>query len=1082
MLDKYPEIPNTLFSEEQKISLPKKFDISKEEYEKAEESILEWKNNLDLGLLDIESQYKDYLRDLMINALGYPRNKIKAETGEDNTRLDYSYTPASGKNGVLFELKSRNKKPFHPQGYKKSEQETPVDQAIAYIEKNPHIDYAVVTNFEEFILITRVDLRHQCYKFEFPPKGVKLLEKEIKEFIYFFSKHGIENGHIEKAKQNTIVQEDKITNNFYKLYHQTRLMLIHAYKHKNKIDHSDAIEIAQTFLNRLIFIFFAEDNELMKKGVIKNGIRTKLDTGNIKEKGTEISDFFNTLFLWMDEGNPDEIDNKCGFNGEFFKEPLDRNAFFYDFQTNAFFEDILKKVKVPSSIKLNNEDQQSVDQYSGRINPIIINIMKMASYNFEEVDSEKNQIKDSERINDEINVNILGHIFEQSIGDLEELKNDQISKRKTQGVFYTPEYITRYICNNTIIPYFSKKGATDPHELVVEYQDNLEELEDKFNDITILDPACGSGAFLVKSVDVLLSIYDEIQKMKQSKGEYLVSKKGKQELTSGKLLSFDKDSEKQKMLGIIQNNIFGVDINPESIEITKLSLFLKIATKEKQLIGLSQRITMGNSLVSDPSIDDKAFSWKDEFYEILGEHANKYGFDIILGNPPYVSQKGTTDHPNIEYAEREYYRNSYQSLSDSELKTRGGVKLNLFALWIEKSIELLGEKGTLGLIVHKNLLKVESYKFLRKFILENTIINEIFDLGPGIFEDVTGETVLLNIQKTKLDGNTVVVKRNIDLEKNQYDTSSISQNLFYKTDDFMFNPYRSSKFLRLQEKLWKNSDPLEQIYKVISFGLNTKDNKKYFLQSRKGPLWRKAVMGRNIAMWIPKSFGYVFYDDTVLTRTGDVGTFEASEKLIMQRISPKLIAAYDKDGLYCYNSTNMILPLYAEYNLKYLLCLLNSKLINYYYVIEFSLNAILTVNITQGYLSQIPIKKITPSQQKPFIKIADDILDLKSNFYSKKVEYVKMIETIKTDKDVGKNFLENFFEIEFDEFFNSLKKVLKTSISSTKEIELRNIFEEYKDNLLNIQLKIHQKEEEMNKLVYQLYDISKEEIERIESN
>jgi len=127
------EIPNTLFSETQRKELSANEKINL----KQKKAVQKWKNNLDANLLDIESQYKDYLRDLMMDALGYPGDKIKAETGEKNTRLDYSYTPSSGTGGVLFELKSRNKKPFKPQGYSKSEQETPVDQAITYIEKNP---------------------------------------------------------------------------------------------------------------------------------------------------------------------------------------------------------------------------------------------------------------------------------------------------------------------------------------------------------------------------------------------------------------------------------------------------------------------------------------------------------------------------------------------------------------------------------------------------------------------------------------------------------------------------------------------------------------------------------------------------------------------------------------------------------------------------------------------------------------------------------------------------------------------------------------------------------------------------------
>ena len=119
-------------------------------------------------------------------------------------------------------------------------------------------------------------------------------------------------------------------------------MLIHAFNHKNRIEYSDAIKIAQTYLNRLIFLFFAEDNGLIKKRVFTDGILSILNSGNSKEKTIIISSYIQTLFSWMDEGS-DEIDNKSGFNGEFFKEPIDKNAFFYDFQIQEFFEKITKQ-------------------------------------------------------------------------------------------------------------------------------------------------------------------------------------------------------------------------------------------------------------------------------------------------------------------------------------------------------------------------------------------------------------------------------------------------------------------------------------------------------------------------------------------------------------------------------------------------------------------------------------------------------------------------------------------------------------------------------------------------------------------
>ena len=181
--------------------------------------------------------------------------------------------------------------------------------------------------------------------------------------------------------------------------------------------------------------------------------------------------------------------------------------------------------------------------------------------------------------NTEINVNILGHIFEQSISDLEDLKGEKIPRRKKEGVYYTPEYITDYICRNTIIHYLSKSNATTVSELIQEYAEDINELENRFKKLKVLDPACGSGAFLNKAIDVLLEIHKEIIQAKERTGSY--STRGQYSLT--------KWNEESEIQGIIENNIYGVDINRESVEITKLSLFLKLASNNRKLIGLSKK-------------------------------------------------------------------------------------------------------------------------------------------------------------------------------------------------------------------------------------------------------------------------------------------------------------------------------------------------------------------------------------------------------------------------------------------------------------------------------------------------------------
>ena len=171
--------------------------------------------------------------------------------------------------------------------------------------------------------------------------------------------------------------------------------------------------------------------------------------------------------------------------------------------------------------------------------------------------------------------------------------------------------------------------------MIYEYENNIEELEKKFREIKILDPACGSGHFLIKAVDILLEIHKEILNLKQFLRPEKYSDNGQ-----AKMDKWNEESEAKK---IIENNIYGVDINPESVAITKLALFLKIAERGKKLNRLTNNIKVGNSLISDKSIDKMAFDWELEFPEIFldekGKRKENSGFDIIIGNPPYVRQE-----------------------------------------------------------------------------------------------------------------------------------------------------------------------------------------------------------------------------------------------------------------------------------------------------------------------------------------------------------------------------------------------------------------------------------------------------------
>ena len=260
--------------------------------------------------------------------------------------------------------------------------------------------------------------------------------------------------------------------------------------------------------------FFPESEPMPgDKSIIEERILKTLDSIHLfSSNSSQISKVIVGLFKDLDKGSDFPI-KIFGFNGGLFKHPIPERIYFKDFREDKFFKEERQnsKLKEKQRQKLNKKVQENFNQYKNKLNPIIENILLMASYDF----------------NSEVNVNILGHIFEQSISDLENLQvGEEDSRRKKEGIFYTPEYITDYICRNTIIPYLSKKGTNKVSNLIDEYTDNIEELEKKFKDIKILDHACGSGAFLIKSTEIMLEIFEVIQKFKQWKGNYDVFKLG----------------------------------------------------------------------------------------------------------------------------------------------------------------------------------------------------------------------------------------------------------------------------------------------------------------------------------------------------------------------------------------------------------------------------------------------------------------------------------------------------------------------------------------------------------------------------
>jgi type I restriction-modification system DNA methylase subunit len=294
-----------------------------------------------------------------------------------------------------------------------------------------------------------------------------------------------------------------------------------------------------------------------------------------------------------------------------------------------------------------------------------------------------------------IDADILGTIYEQYLSHILK-KTEKRAKltenhahRKEQGIYYTPIYIVDYIVRNSLGELLKDKKAD-------------------FEKIRVLDPACGSGSFLIKAFDVLDEHY------RQNDKDYNQTQ-----------LDFKTGVTFTRKVKILQNHIFGVDLDKQAVEIAQLNLLLKIAEKGQKLPLLERNIKVGNSLIDDEKVaGDKAFNWEEEFKEIMEEG----GFDIVIGNPPYGAE--------LSEIERKFISSKYEFSSSYK---------NTALIFVEKSLELMSKSGYFGMIVPKSLAFSQLWKSGRELIKEYLV--KVVDVSKA-FEDVLLEQVIIILSKS----------------------------------------------------------------------------------------------------------------------------------------------------------------------------------------------------------------------------------------------------------------------------------------------------------------------------------------------
>ena len=980
-----------------------------------------------------EEEYQDgFLRDIFVDVFGYtlrPDDEFNLQrefkNQSDGKKADGAIIKDDNAIAVI-ELKSTSTKDL-----------TKVtQQAFNYKNNQPECKYVITSNFQK--LRFYID-----YSNEFEEFDLFFLERDRFEVLYLIlQKDNVFTNLPTELKTQTLFHEKKVSEDLYSDYsHFKKKLFLNLLVNHPEDDKLLLFKKSQKLLDRFLFILFAEDSGLLPTNSISRVI-DRFEKLIELDAYKPLYEIFKQYFGYMNIGRPGKTpsDEIPAYNGGLFYEDLLLNSLTID-------DDVLKD-----------------------------DLKQLSTFDF----------------NTEVDVNILGHIFEHSLNEIENVtaeiegtvSDQKRTKRKKDGVFYTPKYITTYIVANTIGTLcIEKRKELDIEE--IEFDASIQNKDGKLSKkgqklfkkleqykkwliaLKIIDPACGSGAFLNQALIFLIEEHEKI--------DDIIA-----ELTNSPLRLFDTDKN------ILENNLFGVDINEESVEIAQLSLWLRTARKGRKLSKLNNNIKCGNSLRTSE------FDWEKEFPDIM----KNGGFDVVIGNPPYIK----------EYTNRQAFNGLHEHYCYQG-------KMDLWYFFGALALEIVKkDSGLIGYIAPNNWITNSGASKFRNIILNDGKITQFIDFGDFKVFDSAGIQTMIYIMKRsdnnlnyQFDYSKVLDKRikhedaQLFLEhlkdvKYEYFTASIDKK------ESLDNPinFVNAKLTLIVDKIRehqnfefgkkeiaqgivapqdflnkKNQEILGDDFEVGDgiFNINTQTFQNLnlsgaekelvkpfyttneldrFYGNNKNNLW---VIYTNSSFNDPETIApypnikeHLDKFQEVITssnkpyglhRAREEDFFKGDKIISLRKCTRPTFTFTDFD---CYVSQTYFSIQTERLNQKYLTGLLNSNLIAFWLKYQGKMQGDL-YQVDKGPLMNIPVHE--PSEE-----IQNEVANLVSNIIAnrqRQVDYGELLKRAKTEND-------------FD-----------------REIQLNN-------QLDQIQTELQQAESKINSIVYELYDIEPTEIASIERN